>query len=210
MASFRSAVPFVVAVTVSIGAGSFVPAMAACYAPDQQLPAQTVSDFLGSPAAVLQDAKNAEGGQDMITLVRDLVASNPTTLPVVIGLLDKANPAQQGAIGSALGQAANLCLKPDQAFAGDIVGQLAASSSDSAKNAYAAVTGTYPLRSVAGGGGVSGGASGGTTGSLTTPVGGSSTFAAFSSNSVAGSPGNYFTGSTSSATQRSASNSVSP
>jgi len=200
----------VVAIGMSVSAGGLAPAMAACYAPDQQLPAQTVGDFLGNPAQVLQDAKNAEGGQDMITLVRDLVASNPTTLPAVIGLLDKANAAQQGAIGSALGQAANLCLKPDQAFAGDIVGQLAASSSDSAKNAYAAVTGTYPLRSVAGGGGVSGGASGGTTGSLSTPAGGNSTFTAFSANSVPGSAGNLFTGSTTSATQRSASNLVSP
>jgi hypothetical protein len=85
----------------------------------------------------------------MIALVRDLVASNPATLPLIIGLLANANPAQQTAIGTGLGQAAGLCIRPDPAFAADIQSQLAGSTSDNAKNAYAAVTGNQPIRSVA-------------------------------------------------------------
>ena len=61
--------------------GSGLSASAACYAPDQQLPAQAVTDFLGGSSQLLQEPKNAQGGAEMISYVRDLVASNPATLP---------------------------------------------------------------------------------------------------------------------------------
>ncbi|MGY0575845.1 hypothetical protein ACTGJ9_036400 [Bradyrhizobium sp. RDM12] len=174
-------------------------ALAACYGPDQQLPATTVDEFLGNSRQLLQDPKNAEGGPSLIRQVRDLVASNPATLPIVIALLSTANSAQQGAIGTGLGQAAGLCIRPDPAFAIDIQTQLAATPSEDAKNAYAAATGS-PIRSVAGGGGVSGGASGGSTGgSLQSGASFGTGIALFSSNSTLNSSTNYFTGGTSSA-----------
>lgn len=210
----RSSVSALV-VILAICFGSGGSAVAACYASDQQLPPQTVNDFLGNSPQLLQDSKNTEGGADMIARVRDLVASNPAALPSVISLLAKANPVQQTAIGTGLGQAAGLCIRTDPTFAADIQAQLAGSSSDNAKTAYAAVTGNQPIRSVAGGGGggVSGGASGGSTGSLGTPAG-NSNFTTFSANSVLGNSTNYFTGSTASASgtggTTAASTSVSP
>jgi hypothetical protein len=202
-------------VILALWFGSGGSATAACYAPDQQLPAQTVNDFLNNSSQLLQDPKNAAGGADMIAFVRDLVASNPAALPTVISVLDKANPAQQNAIGTGLGQAATLCIRPDPTFAADIQTQLAGSTSDPAKNAYAAVTGNLPIRSVAGGGGVSGGSSGGSTGgTLSVPTTGTA-FTQFSSNSTLNTSTNYFTASTSSAsgtgtTGTTATTSVSP
>jgi hypothetical protein len=183
-------------VTLALWFGTSGSAIAACYTADQQLPGQTVNNFLTNASQLLQDPSNAGGGADMIALVRDLVASNPATLPLIIGLIDQANPAQQGAIGTGLGQAAGLCIRPDPAFAADIQTQLAGSTSDAAKNAYAAVTGNQPIRSVAGGGGVSGGASGGSTGGSLTSSGGSTAFTQFSSNSTLNSATNFFTGGT--------------
>jgi hypothetical protein len=174
--------------------GSGLSASAACYAPDQQLPAQAVSDFLGSSNQLLQDPKNAQGGAEMISLVRDLVASNPATLPMVIALIANANSAQQTAIGTGLGQAAALCLRPDPTFAADIQTQLAGSTSDNAKNAYAAVTGNQPIRSVAGGGGVSGGSSGGSTGFVVGSTGTGTGFTPFTSSGTSNSSTNFFTG----------------
>jgi hypothetical protein len=199
-------------VALALWFGSSLSASAACYAPDQQLPAPTVSDFLGNPSQLLKDPKNTDGGADMIAFVRDLVASNPATLPRVIALLDNANPAQQTAIGTALGQAAGLCIRPDPTFAADIQAQLAASISDNAKATYAAVTGNQPIRGVAGGGGVSGGSSGGSTGVVVGAIGSSSTaFTQFSSNGTPNSVTNFFTGGTSGASSAGTpSTSVSP
>jgi hypothetical protein len=186
-------------VTLTLWFGSSGSAVAACYTADQQLPAPTVNNFIANATQLLQDPNNVGGGADMIALVRDLVASNPATLPLIIGLLANANPAQQTAIGTGLGQGAGLCIRPDPAFAADIQTQLAGSTSDAAKNAYAAVTGNQPIRSVAGGGGVSGGSSGGSTGGSLTSSGGSTAFSQFSSNSTLNSATNFFTGGTSSA-----------
>jgi hypothetical protein len=195
----RSSVPALV-VTLALWFGSGGSAIAACYTPDQQLPAQTVNNFLANSSQLLQDPNNADGGAAMIALVRDLVASNPATLPMIIALLANANPAQQTAIGTALGQAAGLCIRVDPAFAADIQTQLAGSTSDSAKNAYAAVTGNQPIRSVAGGGGVSGGSSGGSTSGSATGFSTSGTGSTqFSPNSTLNTATNFFTGSTSSA-----------
>ena len=193
---------------LAIWLGSSVSVSAACYPPDQQLPAQTVSEFTANPGQFLQNAKYADGGAEMIALVRDLVASNPATLPLVVGLIDNGNGAQQTAIGTGLGQAASLCIRPDPTFAADIQSQLANSTSDKAKSAYAAVTGNLPIRSVAGGGGVSGGSSGGSTGSIGV-AGGTSSFTPFASSFSTNPTTNYFTASASSSSST-ASNSVSP
>lgn len=193
----------VVALAVWFGGSGL--AAAACYTPTQQLPAQTVNDFLGNSSQLLQDPKNADGGADMIALIRDLIASNPATLPVVIALLANANPAQQTAIGTGLGQAAGLCIRSDPAFAADIQTQLAGSTSDTAKNAYAAVTGNQPIRSVAGGGGVSGGSSGGSTGgSLGSTVAGTG-FTQLSSTGTVNTASNFFQAGTTAASAASTS-----
>src|SRR5882672_5343879 len=85
---------------------------AACYGPTQQLPAQVVSDFIANPAALLQQYPN--GGAQMISRIRDLAASNPTTLAAIMTLIATANKDQKTAVGSGLGQAARVCVPPGQ------------------------------------------------------------------------------------------------
>jgi hypothetical protein len=172
-------------------------AYAACYASDQQMSPQAVSDFLNNPTSLLSKPENAQGGGSLIDAVRDLVASNPSTLPAVIGVLKSANDGQQKAIGTGLGLAANLCTRPDPNFAADISEQLAQSESDPAKTSYAAIIGK-PTGSVAGGG-AGGGVSSGGVGGPTTPVTGfsvsSSPLQAFTSGGAFTTGTNYFTSS---------------
>src|SRR5882672_11063745 len=86
---------------------------AACYAPTQQLPAQVVSDFIDNPAALLQ--QYPAGGAQMISRIRDLAASNPTTLVAIMSMIATASKDQRTGIGAGLGQAARVCLASSQA-----------------------------------------------------------------------------------------------
>lgn len=145
-------------------------AQSACYEAGQGLPPDAVNAFMANPAQLL--AGNPEGGARLISQARDLVASDPSTLPAVIALLAQANRDQQRGIGSGLGQAYRICLPRDQAFATQIQQATAASASDLAKDAYALVNPDVPIGAAAGGGG--GGAGGGGTG-VGGPTGGTTT-----------------------------------
>jgi FecR protein len=101
-------------------------ANAACYSSQQQLPAQTVTQFTTNPAQLL--TQYPDGGPAMISMIRDLVASNPTTLPLVINLLPNASTGEANSIGTGLGQAALICVHTDQAFATEIQQALASAS----------------------------------------------------------------------------------
>src|SRR5436305_14502950 len=81
-----------------------VRAEAACYSPTQQLPAQVVNDFVANAGQMLQ--QNPNGGAQMIARIRDLAASNPSTLQAIMGLVATANKDQKVAIGTGLAQAA--------------------------------------------------------------------------------------------------------
>lgn len=149
----------VAAATLAAGVGS---AGAACYAPAQQLPATTVSAFLGNPAQLLSDFPT--GGAQMISRVRDLIASNPDALAAIMAQLANANRDQQAAVGSGLGQAARICLRTDQAFATQIQQAIASQGTDAAKNAYAAVNPDVQIGATGGAGAGGGTGVGGPTG----------------------------------------------
>lgn len=190
-------------------------ANAACYSSDQQMPAQAVSDFMAQPSSLLGKPENANGGDGLTAAVQGLVASNPSTLPAIIGLLNGANSQQQKAIGAGLAGAANLCIRRDPALTAEIQKQIVASNSADAKTTFAALTGDLLIGSV--GGGAGGGASSGAVGGQTTPVSTSgvstSSFQALGSSGVLNASSNYFTssvGSATSATRNSAATSVSP
>lgn len=190
-------------------------ANAACYAPDQQMPAQAVSDFLAQPSNLLSQPENANGGDALTAAIQGLVASNPSTLPVIIGLLNGANSQQQKAIGAGLAGAANFCIGRDGGLTAEIQKQVVASSSVDAKTTFAALTANLLIGSV--GGGAGGSTSAGAVGGQTTPVTSSglsgSSLQTFGSNSVLNASTNYFSssvGSATSATRNSAATSVSP
>ena len=136
-------------------------AQAACYTPGGGLPASAVDAFLANPAALLTQFPN--GGAQMISRIRDLAASNPATLNVLISLVGNANPAQQTAIGTGLGQAALVCVKNDQQYAAQIQQAVAQTNNTTVIAALTAVLGDQPIGAAGGGGGGDGGGVGQTT-----------------------------------------------
>lgn len=198
LAALKSGRTFLAAVaaTVLISQG----AMAACLSPDKQLSPQAISDFLNNPAAMLSDPANAnpnpKSATDSFTkTIETLVASDPRALPAVIELLKTASVAQQGAIGTGLGSAANDCNVPDPKFAADIAEALAKATSTPAQTNFALATGK-PIGSVAAGGAGGGVSSGGVGGSTNPATVGSNSGTAtpFSSSGTPTNGTSYFSG----------------
>ena len=149
-------------------------ASAAVYPPRQQLSAQVISEFKGSPNNLLQ--QHPQAGAAMISQVRDLAASDPTTLPVLIGLLkDSATSKDQvRAIVAGLAQVARLAARNDQAFADEIQRAIAGTNNQDVISAYQAATGDVAIAAGGGGAGGAGGGSGagGPTGNFGAAFGG--------------------------------------
>lgn len=149
--ALRMAAAAAIAATVSSVAN------AAVYPPRQQLSAQIVADFKSSPNDLLQ--QNPQGGATMISRVRDLAASDPTTLPVLVGLLTNSatNKDQVRAIVAGLAQVARLAARSDQAFADEVQRAIAGTNNPDVIAAYQAATGDAAIAATGGGGGAGGG-----------------------------------------------------
>ena len=130
---------------------------AAVYSPQQALPPQTVEEFVADPAALLR--RHPEGGPIMIKVVRDLAASDPSTLNALVGLLASANPEQAAAIATALAQVALMAVQNDQPYSTAIQTAVVAAGNNDALVAYMAIVGGNATG--AGGGGEGGGGGGG-------------------------------------------------
>ena len=155
---FRSLASLVAAAYLLINPG-ILPAVAA---PATQ---QQVNDFLSDTSALLK--ANLLGGGKLVSAIRDLMMSDvcqPSTvqarvescqqlLTAVIGLLANANEAQQSAIGSGLGQAAQSMASTNPVLAAQLQAALAASGSKMAVASYQTTVGNLPIASTGGGGG---------------------------------------------------------
>jgi hypothetical protein len=147
---------------------------AAVLPPNQQLAAEQVSEFKNAPALLLQ--KYPQGGAKFISLVRDLAATDPTTLPLLIGLLTNSDTTkeQQTAILAGLAQVARLAQKSDPNYATEIQQSVAATNNSNLSAAYQAATGDVALGiGGTGGGGGGGSGTGGATGNTGIASGGS-------------------------------------
>jgi hypothetical protein len=178
--------------------GVAIGVFAACFvfvasASAQGKPNSAVEQFLANPSQVLQHYPN--GGSRLISLIRDAAVSHPEDLQNIIALLKTANVDQQSAIGSALGQAARIVVRTNQAYANQIQQAVAGSGSDDANTAFAGVTGNVSIASTGGGGG-GGGGSGGPTGTFGFAFGGSNsgTPQTFGGQHYQTATQNYFTG----------------
>ena len=188
------------------------PLWAAAYAPGQQLSTQTIQEFTNNPSQVLTQFPN--GGGQMISRLRDLLASDPSVLAPILTLIPNANKDQKSAIGAALAQAAKLYQRSDQTFANQIQQAVANTQDQELIVAYAASAGDQPIGGV--GGGASGGGPGGGSNPLGGPAGGTGAAQAIGGGSadtgafsVSGGPsGNGF--SNTNTTNNNASNNVSP
>ncbi|MHB0770159.1 hypothetical protein [Bradyrhizobium sp. 5.13L] len=152
------------AVVIAIASSISSIASAAVYPPSRQLQAQIISDFKGSPATLLQ--QYPDGGPQLISRVRDLGASDPTTVPGLIELLK--NPAttkdQLRAIVAGLAQVARMAAQTDQAFANEIQAAVAGTNNPDVIAAYQAATGDVAIAAAGGPGGGGTGSGGPTTG----------------------------------------------
>ena len=150
---------FATAVMLSTAATA---AGAAVYSPQQQLPTSVVDVFKGAPSDLLK--QYPDGGAQMISRVRDLAASDPTTLPMLVDLLKGTlTPSQQSAIVTGLAQVARLASRTDQAYYTEIQDAIAKAGNKEASDLYASLTGNIGTGAGAAGGG-GGGAGGGGTG----------------------------------------------
>ncbi|MCP3391796.1 hypothetical protein NLM27_23675 [Bradyrhizobium sp. CCGB12] len=135
-------------------------ASAAVYPPQRQLPATVISEFKASPNSLLQQYPT--GGPQLISRVRDLGASDPTTLPGLIALLkDPATTKDQiRAIVGGLAQVARMAATSDAPFANEIQTAIANTGNADVIAAYQAATGDVAIAATGGGGGGSSGSGG--------------------------------------------------
>ena len=131
---------------------------AAAYNTQQQLSAQTIEAFKNNPAQLLQQFP--DGGGALISRLRDLLASDSSTLEAILSLIPQLNAAQKSAFGAALAQAARLYVRADQATAAQIQQAIADTKDAELILAYTAAAGDQPI-GAAGGAPGSAGSSGG-------------------------------------------------
>ncbi|MCK1740414.1 hypothetical protein IVA80_05925 [Bradyrhizobium sp. 139] len=152
-----------VAAAAALAATISSAASAAVYPPQRQLPAQVIADFKTTPGILFQQYP---GGPQLISRVRDLGASDPTTVPALIGLLkDPATSKDQiRAITAGLAQLARMAAQSDQAFANEIQAAIAGTGNPDVIAAYQAATGDVQIAATGGGAGGGGSGAGGPTG----------------------------------------------
>ncbi|MGX1166182.1 hypothetical protein AB7M16_002448 [Bradyrhizobium sp. USDA 372] len=178
--ALRMAAAAAVAATIATAAS------AAVYPPQRQLPATVISDFKAAPNSLLQQYPT--GGPQLISRVRDLGASDPTTLPGLIALLkDPATTKDQmRAIVAGLAQVARMAAQQDQAYANEIQTAIAGTGNPDVIAAYQAATGDVAIAATGGGGAGGGGSgSGGPTGTSGFATGGGGGGTVFGNNTTA-------------------------
>jgi len=197
--ALRMAAAAALAATISSAAS------AAVYPPQRQLPATVISDFKAAPASLLQQYPT--GGPQLISRVRDLGASDPTTLPGLIALLkDPATTKDQmRGIVAGLAQVARMAAQTDQAYANEIQAAIAGTGNADAIAAYQAATGDVAIAATGGGAGGGGTGAGGPTGNGFPTGGGGGGIVVFGNNTTANNSPNTGNGGVGSST-----NSVSP
>ncbi len=167
---FFPSIPRIAAgVVLLLAAGGNV--QAACYTNGHALPAVAINAFTSNPIGVL--GLNPTGGARMISQIRDLAASDPATLPLILSLAANSNNDQKSALGAALAQAARICVRMDPAYASQIQQAIAQTGDQALIVAYSAAAGDQPVGAAGPPGGVAlaGGATGQTT-PFSTPGGG--------------------------------------
>ncbi|TFV73709.1 hypothetical protein E4K64_21120 [Bradyrhizobium frederickii] len=179
-------------------------ASAAIYPPQRQLPATVISEFKAAPNSLLQQYPT--GGPQLISRVRDLGASDPTTVPGLIALLkDPATTTDQmRAIVAGLAQVARMAAQQDQAYANEIQAAIAGTGNPDVIAAYQAATGDVAIAATGGGAGGGTGA-GGPTGNGFPTGGGGGGVVVFGNNTTGNSAPNGGSGGVTGST-----NSVSP
>ena len=92
-----------------------------------------------TPAQALQQYRNGGNRTALISQLRELTIASQSNLPLIIDLIATANQDEKGAIGAALGQAAKIIVKTNQAYANSILQQIAQTKDQDVFLAYSGV-----------------------------------------------------------------------
>ncbi|EHR01311.1 hypothetical protein Bra471DRAFT_02018 [Bradyrhizobium sp. WSM471] len=152
----------IVALAVSASCTLVVPAGALAQQGQQQQ--GLVQQFNANPQQILQQFPN--GGAAMISQLREIAIADPKSLDAIMGLIPNASKDQKAAIGSALGQAAKVVVKTDQAYANNILQAIAKTKDQDVFLAYSGVAPDQGTAATGGGGAGGGGGVGGQTSAL--------------------------------------------
>jgi hypothetical protein len=120
--------------------------------------------FLANPGQVLQ--QNPDGGTAMVSLLREVAIADPSSLNAILALVPNAKKAQKTAIGNALGQAAKVVVKTNQAYANQILTAIAETKDQDVFVAYSGGANDQGTAATGAGGAGAGGASGGQSNAL--------------------------------------------
>lgn len=176
-----------VAGLVAAGAGmAVVPAFAACAALPAGAPVVNPGDLL---------SRFPGGGGGMVSEVRNMVATNPSSLDGIPAILAAATSAQKEAIGAGLGQAAGLCTRQEPTSARRIQEAVLGMNNSEVSQAFQTVTGDRQTAATGGGAGGGGGGGGGTGVSSSSTAGGSSSYFPGGNSSSANSTPTFSSGS---------------
>ncbi len=139
--------------------GTVAIANAACVSP-APANAAAIQAFTNAPTSLL--STNPNGGAALISAIRNLVVSDRAAVSGISALIASANPDQIAAIGTAMGQATNLCLRTELETAVALQTLVATADKPALTAAFRAVAGD-PRTAATGGntGGAQGGAAGG-------------------------------------------------
>ena len=134
------------AAIVGINLLSFAPSVRAescCNGNQPPLASTAVGDFKNNPQLILTQNPIASG--PLIAQVRDLLLSDSTTLPVLLGLLSSANSDQKSAIAAGFAEAQRLWQGGDAGFALQIQQAVAETSDAAFILAYSRAMGDEPI-----------------------------------------------------------------
>ncbi len=171
----------------AVGTSAFVaPAFAACAILPAGAPVVRPGDLLG---------RFPNGGGAMVSEVRNMVATNPSSIDGIPAILDAANAEQKRAIGAGLGQATKLCASGEPDSARRIQEAVLKMNKDVVLS-FEVVTGDRQTAATGGGPGGGGGGGGGGTGiSGSSTANGSNSYIAPSTSSFANSGSSFSSGS---------------
>jgi len=124
-------------------------AASSCVPDSKLISAEQAAQFLDSPAALLDQFKDGQGG--LASEIRDLVSARPETIEGIVSLVKASSGDQSRAIGAGLGAAATVCVLTQPAVAQQIQEVVLKTESAALIQAFVSITGDIPTQAIDGG-----------------------------------------------------------
>jgi hypothetical protein len=141
----------------SVGLGAALLAMAAATStfaaqngcvPNPAVTSEGATQFLGNPAALLDQFKDGQGG--LASQVRDLLTNRPESLEGMASLAKASSDDQGRAIGAGMGTAAAVCVLTQPQFAQQIQEVALKTEKAGLIQSFTSITGDIPTEAITG------------------------------------------------------------